>query len=174
MKTNIITTATAIAPLLISLCLLACSPAMAQKPGRPDTPSAVPTSSGQLVYVPVYPSIYYLGQKKSLELTVTLSIHNISPDSNITLESVKYFNKKGKLIKSILASPKVLTPFETTSFVVTDKKDPGGVGANFLVSWKADHKVNRPVIQAIMIATTGSQGISFLTDGVPVRSLQTP
>ncbi len=170
MKTNPITVAKAIVPALISLCLMTWSPALAQKLGQHDTSPAISTSSGQLVYVPVYPSIYYMGQKKSLELTVTLSIHNISPDSSITLESVRYFNKKGKLIKPILTRPRTLAPLETTSFVVNEKKEPGGVGANFLVSWRADHKVNQPVIQAIMITTTGSQGISFLTEGVPVKS----
>jgi hypothetical protein len=131
---------------------------------------AINVSSGELVYVPVYPSIYYMGQKKSLDLTVTLSIHNISPDISITLDSVEYYNQEGKLIKKILEKPRVLNPLETTSFVVNEKKEPGGVGANFMVTWRASKQVNPPIIQAVMITTTVSQGISFITDGVPVKT----
>ena len=129
-------------------------------------------SSGQLVYVPVYPSIYYMGRKKSLDLTVTLSIHNISPDRKIRVESIEYFSKKGGLLKKIISEPLTLSPLETTSFVVNEQKtSPGGVGANFMVTWRASKPVNPPVTQAVMITTTGSQGISFITEGVPVREL---
>jgi len=130
---------------------------------------SVQMSRGGQVYVPVYPSIYYMGMKKSLDLSVTLSIHNISPDCKITVETVEYFDKKGKLLSRLIAEPRRLTPLETTNFVVEKLKDRGGVGANFLVTWKAEKSVNQPIIQAIMIGTTGSQGISFMTDGVTIK-----
>ncbi len=137
-----------------------------------DAEKSVPdTSMGGQVYVPVYPAIYYMGRKKSLELTVTLSIHNISPDSEIMVKYVNYFSKKGKLIRKMLDQPVKLAPLETTSFVVDEQKEQGGVGANFMVSWRAEREVNRPVIQAVMITTSGSQGISFITEGVPVRDI---
>ena len=128
-------------------------------------------STGDLVYCPVYPSIYHMGQKKGLDLTVTLSIHNISPDTSIKVESVDYYSKKGKLLGKMLENPVKLSPLETATFVLNPKEHQGGVGANCLVRWKADRPVSRPLIQAVMITTSGSQGISFITDGVPVRSM---
>lgn len=131
----------------------------------------VNTSIGELIYVPVYPAIYYMGRKKSLELTVTLSIHNTSPDSEIMLISVDYFSRKGTIIRKMVDMPLKLRALETTSFVVNEKKEGGGVGANFMVSWQAHEAVSRPVVQAVMIMTSGSQGISFLTEGTAVKSL---
>ncbi len=148
---------------LIGICLALASPYMASASGMGRL------AHGGQVYVPVYPSIYYMGMKKSLELTVTLSVHNISPDQEIMLESVEYFSKTGKLISKMLPQPRKLSPLETTSFVVTQQKEAGGVGANFMVTWKAEKRVSPPVIQGIMIGTTGAQGISFLTDGVTVK-----
>ncbi len=129
-------------------------------------------SKGELVYCPVYPSIYHMGQKKGLDLTVTLSIHNISPDSAITVESVEYYSKKGKLLSRIVEAPLKLAPLETATFVLNPRKQQGGVGANSLIRWRAEKAVSRPLIQAVMITTSGSQGISFITEGVPVKTLE--
>jgi len=39
-------------------------------------------------------------------------------------------------------------------------------GANFIVRWESPNKVSIPVIQAVMIGTASTQGISFVCDGV--------
>jgi hypothetical protein len=46
---------------------------------------------------------------------------------------------------------------------VYDKR--GGPGANFIVKWQSDNKVNQPIIEGIIISTKGQQGISFICPG---------
>ena len=38
-------------------------------------------------------------------------------------------------------------------------------GANFIVRWEASEEVYEPVVEAVMLATAGMQGISFLSQG---------
>jgi len=40
-----------------------------------------------------------------------------------------------------------------------------GSGANFLVKWKSQTKVNPPLIEGVMIGTRSGQGISFVSRG---------
>ena len=41
----------------------------------------------------------------------------------------------------------------------------GGTGANFLFEWKLNKKANEPFFEAVMISTSGQQGLSFTTQG---------
>lgn len=45
----------------------------------------------------------------------------------------------------------------------------GGAGANFIVEWVAEKTVYEPVVEAVMINTSSSQGISFVS---PARVLK--
>jgi hypothetical protein len=69
--------------------------------------------SGELIYVPIYSSIYYEDGKRTLELAATLSIHNVNPDRSITVTRADYYNSDGKLIKKYVDKPTVLTPLQT-------------------------------------------------------------
>ena len=62
-----------------------------------------------------------------------------------------------------------LGPLATGEFLVEKKDDSGGSGANFLVDWDAESAVPPPVAEAVMIGTSGQQGISFVRPGVTVR-----
>jgi hypothetical protein len=53
----------------------------------------------------------------------------------------------------------------STRYVIKEGESGGGSGANFLVTWKAEQKVNPPIIEAIMIGTKSGQGISFVSPG---------
>lgn len=55
---------------------------------------------GELIYVPIYYEIYYGDAGKTIELAVTLSVHNTDPNHSIMVKSVNYHNKKGNLIKN--------------------------------------------------------------------------
>ncbi len=127
-------------------------------------------SSGQTVYVPAYSSIYHSDLKWDLYLSITLSIHNIDPLHNIVIESIDYFNTRGTLIHRYLKNnaPMVLRPMETYNIAIKEKDDRGGIGANFIVRWKAQSKVNNPIVETIMIGTKGQQGISFTSRGVAI------
>ncbi|MBN2078314.1 MAG: DUF3124 domain-containing protein [Spirochaetes bacterium] len=127
-------------------------------------------SNGQTVYVPAYSSIYHSDLKWDLDLSITLSIHNIDPVHNIVIESIDYFNTRGTLIHRYLKNntTMALRPMETYNIAIKEKDDRGGIGANFIVRWKAQSKVNNPIVETIMIGTKGQQGISFTSRGVAI------
>ncbi len=125
---------------------------------------------GQVVYVPAYSHIYHDDGAPYL-LTITLSVRNTSLVREIVVKSVRYFDTRGKVVKSYLAKPLRLPPLATTEFLVERDDATGGSGANFLVEWVAEEEVTEPIIEAVMIDTKGQQGISFARRGKPVREV---
>jgi hypothetical protein len=53
----------------------------------------------------------------------------------------------------------------TTGFVIESSDTTGGWGTNFLVEWGAETPVHEPVIEAIMISSRGTEGVSFISEG---------
>lgn len=120
---------------------------------------------GELIYVPIYSEIYYGDAGKTIDLAITLSIHNTDLNHSLTVKSVNYHSKKGKLIKKQLKEPIKLAPLETTNFMINENDRTGGTGANFIVEWSTEEMISSPIIEAIMITTQMNQGISFTTTG---------
>ncbi|MFV0446399.1 MAG: DUF3124 domain-containing protein [Planctomycetaceae bacterium] len=125
---------------------------------------------GQIVYVPAYSHIYHDNGAPYL-LTITLSVRNTSLNRGIVVKSVRYFDTKGKEVKSYLTTPLRLPALATTEFLVERDDATGGSGANFLVEWVAEAQVTEPIIEAVMIDTKGQQGISFARRGMAVREI---
>lgn len=123
------------------------------------------SSSGQLIYVPVYSHIYQQDGNKTFNLTATLSIRNTDPFRSLSVNKVAYYDSQGALIQHYLEQPIRLAPQSSTSYVVEERDLRGGVGANFLVSWHSKAPVNLPVVEAVMISTSQQQGVSFLSEG---------
>ena len=139
--------------------------------GAPVVSSAddIKLSSGQAVYVPIYSHIYSGVKARPFDLAATLSIRNTNPKHAITLVSVKYYDSDGKLVQDYLNQPKELKALVTTRYIITEGDKTGGSGANFIVVWKSDQTVNQPIIEAVMIGTQSSQGISFLSRGRVIK-----
>lgn len=121
------------------------------------------------VYIPIYSDIYYVDSKHTFSLTATLSIRNTSFRDSVYLFAIDYYNSKGNKVRRYNNSTLLLKPMESVEFVVDNKDDTGGVGANFVVEWGAKPGAIRPYFQGIMIGTTGQQGISFTTDGIVIQ-----
>jgi len=127
-------------------------------------------SIGQTVYVPIYSHIYSGVKGRPFDLAATLSIRNTDPQYPITLVSVKYYDSDGKLVQDhILEKPKQLNALVSARYVIAEGDKTGGSGANFMVVWKSDQKVNPPIIEAVMIGTHSGQGISFLSRGQVIK-----
>lgn len=124
--------------------------------------------SGQLVYVPVYSHIYYRNAQRQMNLTATLSIRNADISETLTVKRVDYYDSEGVLVRHYLDNPVDVGPLSSRAFVVEEEDTRGGVGANFVVEWSAEQPIVPPVIQAVMITTASTQGISFVTDGYPL------
>ncbi|MEL7834680.1 DUF3124 domain-containing protein [Fodinibius sp. Rm-B-1B1-1] len=127
--------------------------------------------TGATVYVPVYSHIYQRNAQRTFNLTATLSIRNTDLSSSITITRVYYYDSKGTLVQKYLESPKEIMPLSSVSYVVEEDDLRGGVGANFLVIWEAQHSVAQPVIESVMISAAQSQGISFVSEGRIIHSL---
>lgn len=117
------------------------------------------------VYVPVYSNIYQRTRNDRTSLTSTLSIHNTSETDTLFISRIDYFNTDGKLVKKYLKSPIYLNTFQTLEYVVDEDDDSGGSGANFVIEWYGDKKLN-PLFQAVMIGGLGNKSFSFTTEGV--------
>lgn len=123
----------------------------------------------ELVYIPIYSDIYYLDSKHTFSLTATLSIRNTSFKDSIYVFTIDYYNSGGQKVRRYNESTLLIKPMESVEFVVENKDDTGGVGANFVVEWGAKSGAQKPYFQGIMIGTTGQQGISFTTEGIVIQ-----
>lgn len=149
--------------LLLSLGLLfaATSPLIAADPLQPTT--------GQTVYIPAYSHIYHGNKETPLLLSVTLSIRNIDLKGSLTVRSVNYHETEGALVKQYIKEPVVLGPLGSIRYVVPQKDNSGGSGANFIVEWYSDTPVNPPILESVMIGTQSQLGISFTSRGVAIQ-----
>jgi hypothetical protein len=124
----------------------------------------------QTLYVPVYSHIYARGGE-AYPLEVTLSIRNTDPGRSIRLTSVRYYDTKGKLVKSHLDGGLMLGPLETAEFLVEKQDTRGGSGANFIVSWDAEQPVYQPIVEAVMIGLFKQHSISFMSPARPLAKV---
>jgi hypothetical protein len=121
------------------------------------------------VYIPIYSDIYFVDSKHTFSLTATLSIRNTSFKDSIYVFAIDYYNSGGEKVRRYNESTLLVKPMESIEFVVENKDDTGGVGANFVVEWGAKPEAQKPFFQGIMIGTTGQQGISFTTEGIVIQ-----
>ena len=112
-----------------------------------------PLSKGQTVYVPAYSHIYHGNKETPLLLSVTLSIRNVDPHTPLTIKTVNYHETDGPLGKQYITEPVVLGPLGSERFIVPQKDNTGGSGANFIVTWQADKPINPPIMETVMIGT---------------------
>jgi len=126
--------------------------------------------TGQTIYVPVYSEIPMWEQRRTMELTATLSIRNTDNTHPMIIAAVNYYDVNGKLIRQYLEEPSELPPLASTNFVIAQEDRSGGISASFIVEWVAQQKISAPVIEAIMINTSGNQGLSFVTTGRVIKS----
>lgn len=138
--------------------VLFASPASAREKLRP--------SKGQIVYVPVYSHIYQGPKGRPYNLSAMLSIRNVDASRSITVTSVEYYDDHGELVKTHVSEPIVIAPMATQEYHIPEYHTLGGSGANFLVRWVSDSPMAAPIIQAVMIGTASTQGISFVCNGV--------
>lgn len=144
------------------------------QPAAPVIPSAPTLSAdqlvdlrivtGQLVFVPAYSEIIS-ESNPTLKLSTTLAIHNADTDDPIIIQSVRYYDTDGDLVREFVDSPVQLKPLATAGFVIPADDTSGGWGANFLVQWVAEKPVYEPVIEAVMVSSRGTEGVSFISEG---------
>lgn len=118
-------------------------------------------------YLSVYSEIYSITEHRTINLTATVSLRNISPTQEVYLLNASYYNTSGELLRTYFNKPVALKPLETLEIIIDENNKHGGSGANFVFDWAVkDENDPEPHFEAVMISTSGQQGISFLTQGV--------
>lgn len=120
-------------------------------------------------YLSVYSHIYALSEKRTSNLTATISMRNTSQTDTIYIVKAEYFDTQGKSVKKYITTPIFLTPMETTEIIIEQNDTSGGSGANFIFDWKTKTTSPEPLFEAIMISTSGGQGLSFTTQGKRIK-----
>jgi hypothetical protein len=120
-------------------------------------------------YLSVYSQIYSETEHITHDLTATISIRNTSRTDTIFVTRADYFNTKGGFIKNYIGKTIYLKPLETAAIVINEKDKEGGTGANFVFDWKTKKNTSEPLFEGIMISTSGSQGLSFTTQGKKIE-----
>lgn len=135
-------------------------------------PASLPLSARQTVYVPAYSSIRLGSGKGKVDLATTLSIRNTSQETALVILRADYFDTSGALIHSYVRDPIAVRPLGTVEAFVPAEDKRGGSGANFLVEWAADGPITEPLIEAVIVGNSGTQGYSFVSRGKVANMLQ--
>lgn len=120
-------------------------------------------------YLPVYSHIYHIYENRTFDLTVTVSIRNVSMVDSVYILKADYYNTSGDNIRNYLESPICIKPLETVEIIIAEQDVEGGSGANFMFDWAAKDGRNPPLFEAVMISTSFQQGLSFSTRGIIVN-----
>jgi len=124
----------------------------------------------QVVYVPIYSSLYVSDALKPVSLAATLSLRNMSDGHSVIIDSVEYYDSDGKLLERYLDTPASLGPMMTAEFFVSRFDKAGGSGANFIVRWSATEPGPDLLVEAVQQGRDGAAGISFVTEGRVVEA----
>lgn len=108
--------------------------------------------------MPAYSEVFYGRGGVNFELAVTLAVHNTGLDSSIMIQSVRYYDTNGNVVRNYISEPVEVSPLATTGFLVQDSDRSSGQGVN--LSWErvAEEPVHEPIMQAIMVSTREHRG----------------
>ncbi len=121
-------------------------------------------------YLAVYSEIYSKTEHRSHNLTATVSIRNTNTTDSVYISKATYYNTEGKAIRNYINQPVYIAPMETVEIIINENDDEGGSGANFIFNWSIPKKTNTPLFDAVMISTSGQQGLSFTTQGKQLKN----
>lgn len=120
---------------------------------------------GQLIYLPVYSNTYNFSDTSKFDMSAFIAIHNTDLYNKIKIIQVLYFNNDGILVNDYLNKKEVvLNPLATKDFYIP-YEDKSGIGANFLVEWRADTLVNEPLVESVTISVKPNQSVAVLSHG---------
>ena len=119
-------------------------------------------------YLPVYSHIYHIHKHKTFDLTITISIRNVSMTDSVYILQADYYNTVGMNVRRYLKDPVFLRPLETVEIIIEDRDMAGGSGANFIFDWAMENDKNAPLFEAVMISPYEQQGLAFTTRGVRI------
>lgn len=117
-------------------------------------------------YLSVYSQVYSHTEHRKHNLTATVSMRNTSYQDTIYVVDANYYDTHGDLIRSYFEKTIFIAPMETVEIVIDENDVRGGTGGNFMFHWLRMNHTTDPIFEAVMISTSGQQGLSFTTQGV--------
>ncbi len=120
-------------------------------------------------YLSVYSQIYSVTEHKRHNLTATVSLRNVNKKDTVFIKEADFFNTNGDLIKAYFTETIYVKPMQTIEIVIDETDIDGGTGANFVFDWSAKKGAIPPYFEAVMISTSGQQGLSFTSKGVVIE-----
>jgi hypothetical protein len=131
---------------------------------------APPPAPGEItlrrsVYVPAYSSLVGSGGAAQLDLAVTLSVRNTSATLPLVVERIDYYDTAGNLVERYVPATVAVKPLGTIEVLIATDDVRGGTGANFIVEWGATRPISEPVIEAVMVGSSGTRGFAFISPG---------
>ena len=125
------------------------------------------------VYVPIYSSIATADNARPINLAVTLTVRNLDQKSSILVNAIQYHDTGGKLVRQSLEVPVRIGPLASLDLFLRESDNSGGPSPSFLVNWVAERELVPPMVEAVMISTAGSLGITFTSTGRVITRRQT-
>ncbi len=126
--------------------------------------------AGQSIYVPVYPYVFTADKAEPFNLAVTLYVRNTDPSRAMILTKVSLYHSGGKSLRDYLTGPIKLDSRASADFFVMESDLSGGPSPSFFVEWVATEPTSEPIVETLMIGTSGTQGISFTCPGRVIQS----
>jgi hypothetical protein len=120
-------------------------------------------------YLPIYSRIYHHKRNKTIGLTVTVSLRNVSTMDTVYLLSADLYDTSGGLVRGYIEKPVFLKPMETLEIIIEETENDGGTGGNFVFEWASEDINYPPLFEGVMISTLGQQGISFTSRAIRVE-----
>lgn len=148
------------------LCMLALPAASADEPAL---------LTGQTLYLPVYSHVYHGNPDKTGKPAETLVSTHVSLRNTDTLVAIRinyarYFDTKGKLVRSYISTPVIIPPLGTHEIFVPRADTAGGSGANFMIGWSAEQAANAPIVEALHADIREARTLMFITTAQAVKA----
>lgn len=137
---------------------------------------AAPLSAGQTLYLAIYSHLYHgdvhpkTGKPSETLVSTHVSIRNTDPTTPMKVNSARYYNTEGKLLREYQATPAPIPPLGTLELYVPRSDSSGGSGANFLIAWSADKPINPPIVEALHADIREARTLLFVTTARPIQT----
>ena len=165
---------------LAGLVLWAAADGVAAQGAKPDPlsrfqsslvtpPAPAQITLRQSVYVPAYSSLVGSGGQARLDLAVTLSVRNTSATLPLVIEHIDYYDTAGNLVQHYIPATVAIRPVGTSEILISTDDIRGGTGANFIVDLGATQPISEPVIETVMVGSSGNRGFAFVSPGRPIH-----
>jgi len=136
----------------------------------------LPLSSGQMLYLPIYSNVLHgdisssKGKPMKSYLSALISIRNTSLKTPIKIESARYYNTEGKLLRDFITAPRNIAPMDTLELFIEKSEAEGGSGAKFLIRWGAELATTAPIVEAVHIDNQPGRPYSFITSAHAIHT----